>query len=212
MIPVSVQPGTIGPAGAVPVEPRDRDRGVGFGDVGVEALEIYRFNFGDRPTSRVLPALFNNLAAVSMERGELDRAEELYSEGEQVVLETLGDEHWMMFHFAGRKAQIRVKRNDPAVEAELRQLVETWQPRFGDHWRIADVHSMLGESLSRQGRCEEAEPLLIESFEKLVAVADANPQRAGYERLAEHFSRCGDASRAEPYAAMLPAAKNSTDS
>lgn len=170
-----------------------------------EALDIYRFNFGGRKTSRVLPALLNNLATVAFDRGNFELAERSFLEARKVVAETMGADHVLGLHLDIRLARVHMRLGDPDVEATLRRLIEVWQPRLGaDHWRLHEARGVLGETLSFEGRCDEAEPLLIESFERLLDTAGANAKTAALDRLREHFERCGRTETAiEPFAVRL---------
>ncbi|MCP3959385.1 MAG: serine/threonine protein kinase [bacterium] len=156
-------------------------------DAFSEAIDLQRENF-----SRDLPQLLNNLAAVRFDQGNYEGAEELYRGARAASVERSGPDHWTIYFFDLRIASTRTHQG-AAEEAEtfLRSLLEHWRPELGDHWRIDEGISILGESVSAQGRCEEAEVLLVESFEKLVERARHRTQSDALERLRVHFDRCG---------------------
>lgn len=68
---------------------------------------------------------------------------------------------------------------------------------------MAEGRGVLGEIFSLQGACDRAEPLLVESFEKIVAEANHNAEQQALDRLRAHFERCGRPEAVAPFAARL---------
>jgi len=74
-----------------------------------------------------------------------------------------------------------------AAEAEglLREALAAvephWTPGSENHWRVMDLKSQVGDALLQQGRLVEAEPLLLEGYERLDAsrLASGEKARAG---------------------------------
>ena len=129
-----------------------------------EAIRLQRELFGKEDSF-----LLNNLAGVEFARGDFAAAEELYLAGRAVVVDTAGPESKSLYSFDVRIAASKIGQGQAAeAEASLRRLLEHWGPRFGDHWRLDHGTNILGHSISVQGRCEEAEKLLVQSFERLL--------------------------------------------
>ncbi len=168
-----------------------------------EALEIKRVNFGDDHAD---PWVLNNLGAVLYAMGNNEGAEEVFREGRAAVVKTRGPEHSMTLAFDLWIARARIRQGAAAeAEANLRPLLEQWGGVLGDHWRIHLGRSILGESLSVQGRCEEAEPLLMASFDRLLERPRERTQRDVFWRLRGHLERCGQPERVAQYEAILEA-------
>ncbi len=168
-----------------------------------EAVELQRDNFGEEHANAFL---LNNLAGVLYARGDFAAAEGLYRQALEVTIESRGRRHWTVFVFELRIARTRIRQGAAAeAEAQLRRLLELWHPELGEHWRIDEGRSILGESVSAQGRCEEAEPLLVDSFERLLGEATDRTRQDAFSRLREHLERCGKAQEAARFEAMLQA-------
>ena len=75
--------------------------------------------------------MLNNLAAVSFDLGHFDDAERWYEESQQIIIETLGAEHWLNFHFALRLARIAMR--PPRVSSGAKR---NWE-RFTSGGRIS---------------------------------------------------------------------------
>jgi serine/threonine-protein kinase len=74
------------------------------------------------------------------------------------------------------------------------------------HWQVASAQSALGRCLVKQGRFREAEPLLVESFERLSA--DRGPKhertRDALRNLVEMYEAWGRPDTATKYRARQP--------
>ena len=169
-----------------------------------EAMALQQEIFGDEhPNVFVL----NNLAGVRYAMGELDSAAELYRRALDAIAEDAGSDHWMNYFFALRIEKVRIRQGEAAqAEGHLRRLLERWRPKLGEHWQIDEGTSLLGASLSVQGRCRQAEELLVGSFERLLGRSKERTQRDALERLREHFERCGKPQEIVRFADMLAAA------
>ncbi len=96
-----------------------------------------------------------------------------------------------------------MRQGDAAgAEDHLRRALDIWRPELGDHWRVHQAVTILAASISIQGRCEEAEPLLVASFEKLLDRKERT-RRDAFERVREHFERCGKPQDVARFEAML---------
>ena len=166
-----------------------------------EALSLQRYNFGDLPMAPLLA----NLAGVHYAKGDYSQAESLHRQALDAVLSTSGPEHWLVYFYGVRIARTMIRQGAAAeAEASLRRLLERWRPELGaDHWRIDEGVSILGESVSVQQRCGEAEPLLIDSYERLLETTRDRTKRDALARLGEHLERCGRGQEFARYEAML---------
>ena len=164
-----------------------------------EAIRLQREFFGKDDDF-----LLNNLAGVEMARGNYQTAEELYRAGRAVVVDTRGPESKSLFGFDVRIASAKIGQGTAAeAEASLRGLLEHWRPRLDGHWRFDHGTNILGHAVSVQGRCDEAEAILVPSFERLLSNTRDRVKRDALERLSEHLERCGKPGEIPRYAAML---------
>ena len=155
-----------------------------------ELIELQRASFGEDYRD---PLTLANLAGLRYGQGDYSTTMELYQQALEEVLKASGGDHWMVYVFQVATEDARIQHGDP-VEAELRlrSLLDVWRPKLGeDHWRIAQGESVLGESLSLQGQYEEAEPLLTESYRKIVEGARERQKQDALKRLREHLERSG---------------------
>ena len=167
-----------------------------------EVLELEHKSFGEDYRE---PATYANLAGVRFARGDWTGAQELYHEALDAVLESSGPEDWRVFLFELGIEQARLRGGGAAAaEDRLRRLLELWRPRLGDdHSRILQAKSVLGEAVSVQGRCGEAEPLLVESYRLLLEGARHRHKLDAFERLSDHFERCGQRQEIAVWESML---------
>ncbi|MEM7587458.1 MAG: serine/threonine-protein kinase [Acidobacteriota bacterium] len=172
-----------------------------------EALAIQLENFGPEHPD---PWVLSNLGAVLYARGDNEQAEAVFREGLAAVLDMRGPEHVGVFAIELWIARTRI-RQDAAGEAEvsLRPLLARWERKLGDHWRIHLGRSVLAESISVQGRCAEAEPLLLDSFHRLMERPRERTKRDVFWRLRDHLERCGQPDRVVHYEALLEASLDS---
>ena len=71
-----------------------------------------------------------------------------------------------------------LRTGEPArAEAPLREALEIREEALGDHWARYNAMSLLGASLAGQEKHADAEPLLVEAFEKM-----APPERLASRR------------------------------
>ena len=168
-----------------------------------EALQLQQEIFGDAYKDLIL---IQNLGGLRYAMGDYADAERLYHEALAVVLDRFGPEHWRVLSLGMRIARTRTQQGAAAeAERQVRQLLNR-SLVSKDHLMTDEARSILGESLSVQGRCAEAGPTLVESFEAILAKTDSNRRRQdAFDRLREHFERCGEPADIARYAAMLKA-------
>ncbi len=166
-----------------------------------EAVELQRSNFGPEHDNDFL---LNNLAGVLFAMGDVSAAEALYREARDIAVRQRGPKHWTVFVFELRIARCRTLQG-ATVEAEhsLRELLDTWRPELENHWRYQEGLSILGESLSTQGRCDEAGPILTDAFENLLGKATERTRRDAFERLRSHLERCGQSEQIASFEAKI---------
>ncbi|HEX7050199.1 MAG TPA: serine/threonine-protein kinase [Longimicrobiales bacterium] len=159
-----------------------------------ESLALRRELYGDRHPE-VARALAN-LAALESDRGHAAIAERLYRQALTLRRELLGDSHPDVARTALALGLLLHRRgDDAAAEPLLREAVaiRRAQPSSAPAWRLAEAESALGACLSALGHPDEAEPLLVRSYDVLRATrgAAAPETRRARERLDEHRARVG---------------------
>ena len=167
-----------------------------------DLIHLQRASFGEDYKD---PFTLANLAGLKFGRGDNAAAIALYREALAAVHESSGPDHWMAFVFALAIEDARIQGGDPEqAEGQLRSLLTLWRPRLGeDNWRIAQAESVLGESVSLQGRCQEAEPLVTEGYAVVREHARGERRkRDAFERLRRHFERCGQPQKIARYESM----------
>ena len=166
-----------------------------------DALHLHREVFGDRYPDLIL---IKNFAGVRYAMGDFAGAERSYREALAVVLDRYGPKHRRVLSLGLRIARCRTHQGAAGeAEREVRRLLER-RLVDDDHLLNDEGRSVLGESLSVQGRCEEAQPALVGSFEAILArQTSARVRQDAFDRLRDHFERCGRPREIDRYAAML---------
>ncbi|MFL6576515.1 MAG: tetratricopeptide repeat protein, partial [Povalibacter sp.] len=87
----------------------------------------------------------------------------------------------------------------PDAEAVLTASMNRWKRTSAPAWRSARSASALGETLYREGRIQEAEKYLVQSFRDLTADngADADTRRKARERVARFYTDRGQRQKLE---------------
>ena len=118
-----------------------------------------------------------------------------------------GSGHSLVLHLELWIADVSIRQGRAAeVEPGLRRLIEHRRSSLGDdHWRIAQARSILGACLSAQGRFDEAEPLLVAAYERLLEGARARYIDDALGRLRQHLERAGKAHEIAAYEARRAA-------
>ena len=105
------------------------------------------------------------------------------------------------------------RRDYVAAESVLRQSIDAWREARGEgHWQIADLESRLGACLTRLGRYEEAEPLLVQRYaelEDVLGTTDIHTRKA-LDRIVSLYKAWGKPSQAAEWRARRPAAPPDT--
>jgi eukaryotic-like serine/threonine-protein kinase len=165
-----------------------------------ESLRLKRRLYGDRHLEIAIG--LNNLASVLRDTRRYDEAEAAHREALEIVRAQLGEEHLRSWAMLANHAMTLTARGDcePAVrmmEASIAGLRRT-APR--DRSRLARQQRWLGACLTRLGRFDEAEAVLLESYSALLALREEDRfvrEAAGH--LADLYTAWGKPARAEEY-------------
>ena len=166
-----------------------------------EAMDLQRETFGAEYPDLIL---IKNFAGVRYAMGDYAGAERSYREALAVVLDRYGTEHWRVLSLGTRIARTRTHQGAAAeAERQVRRLLARHLVA-DDNLLNDEARSVLGESLSVQGRCDEAGPALVESFTAILAKTDsARRRRDAFDRLRDHLERCDEPQALDRYEAML---------
>jgi tetratricopeptide (TPR) repeat protein len=122
-------------------------------------------------------ASLNNLAQLHQKQGRLAEAETLFAQIVDIRRRTLAPDHPNTISAISSLGQVRLQRGDAAgAEPLLREAVAAYERSHDDSWRRYYAQSVLGASLLRAGRYEEAEPLLDQGYAELVRRRASIPQ------------------------------------
>ena len=133
-----------------------------------EAVALQRRLSGSHSPSAA--ATLKNLGDLQLLIGELEAAEASYVESRRMVEEFFGESHFAVLVNLAGLASVRLRQGRPAeAEALLRGWLERWGDGLQSRYLRGLGESVLGESLVAQGRFEEAGPLLLRSYEAILA-------------------------------------------
>jgi eukaryotic-like serine/threonine-protein kinase len=108
------------------------------------------------------------LAAVLMRRAKYAEADEELRRALDTFSSTLPPDHQYVASAEHLLGETLVQRNQlEAAESVFRAAMNRWKRTSAPEWRVAASASGLGESLYRQGRVDEAEKYLVESYRTL---------------------------------------------
>ncbi|HEY3246049.1 MAG TPA: serine/threonine-protein kinase [Phycisphaerae bacterium] len=170
-----------------------------------EALEMRRGFLGeDHPA---LAQSLYRLAALGFAQGDAVRAEARCSEALALQRPRLRERHPEIADSLCLLGRIRLVAGSAAeAEHDLRDALAIRREAIPNHWRTAEAESVLGECLIKQGRFDEAEPLLLRSYPIIrERRGAASPDtRAAVQRLVECYDGSGK-SGGDEYRALLKA-------
>jgi tetratricopeptide (TPR) repeat protein len=169
-----------------------------------EALPVYAEVLGDgHPFTAIVKG---NLASALYPQAKTDEAERLWRQ----AIETLRGANIDQGFAATRMVDLAVLLMDRAdnEEAEqfLRDALEIYRPGLPEtRWPMVETQSSLGACLAGQGRFEEAEPLLLDSFTALrdERGLDHASTQLTITRLVSLYVEWGRSDDAESYRRML---------
>lgn len=171
-----------------------------------EALAINRDLYGDKGHFNVVRAL-NNFGLARSKLSDHEEAASLLEEAVEMAAELK----------APPTAQAQIERNWAASLTELdpgraefiaRRALEAFADR-PDDWRRYDTESVIGGTLTPQGRYREAEDLLLDSYPSLLKEVpggkDSRYAKEARGRIVDLYEAWGKPDLADPYRDTIPA-------
>lgn len=140
-----------------------------------------------------------------MRRGELARARTLIDEAVEVDRTVLGPDAPGMGVSLGGAAEVRRRQGDaPAAERMYREAVDVLRKTFPPtHPRVLAARAGMGLAMADQGRGDEAEALLLSTWEQANDIGDGGvTQRDVAEKLATFYEGAGDDAEAARWRAL----------
>jgi len=134
------------------------------------------------------------LATVLMKQAKFAEAEELLRQTLDLFARNLPPDHQYIAsteHYLGEALLATGKLAE--AEQVLTAAMNRWQRTGAATWRSARSANALGEVLHRQGRNQEAETHLVQSYRELIAdpAAEADCQRLARERITKFYVATG---------------------
>jgi tetratricopeptide (TPR) repeat protein len=134
------------------------------------------------------------LATVLMKQAKFAEAEELLRQTLDLFARNLPPDHQYIAsteHYLGEALLATGKLAE--AEQVLTAAMNRWQRTGAATWRSARSANALGEVLHRQGRNQEAETHLVQSYRELIAdpAAEADSQRLARERITKFYVATG---------------------
>jgi len=122
----------------------------------------------------------NHLSIALLHQHRLAEAQSLIDRAIAIVRPILRPDHPRLAMYLVNRARVQLARGDlDSVEPTLRQVLEQRQRLYpADDWRIAQVQSLLGETLTRQAHYAEAETLLLDAANLLKPVSGSQAQES----------------------------------
>jgi eukaryotic-like serine/threonine-protein kinase len=173
-----------------------------------EALKISRITFGQK---HVMTAnIATNLSITLIHLRKYPEAETVLREGLTILAATVPPDHQYIAsaeYFLG-EVLLATKRPREA-EAVLVASMNRWQRAGAPPWRAMRSASALGEAIYRQGRTQEAEKYLSESFRTLSADANADSEAKvkAHERFIRYVKKSSPNDRSAPTAPPIAATR-----
>jgi len=167
-----------------------------------EALALDRKLLGDGHPYVAMD--LNALGLVLRDQGHFDDALPLVDEAIGIIQRAEGDDSLNMALYLGARAALYLRMGRAAdAEPEVGSALKIQESQLpAGHWRILQTRSIQGEVLAALGRGQEAERLLVDSYE---ALREQLGERNGYTRRAKQAVRAfyqstGRPDRAAAYA------------
>jgi len=146
----------------------------------------------------------NLLGKICLDKNLLEEAEAEYREAEAMFARLYENRGARIAAPLEGLGKVHMKRGQPAA-AELcfRRALELRTAATPKHWLTACALVLVGDSLAGQDRFEEAEPLMLDGYEKLRTARKRNDMytRQAAERIAALYDRWGQPARAEEWRA-----------
>lgn len=178
-----------------------------------EALAIQRKQYGD--DHRATANTKNNLASALLGQGDFLAAEALYRDVSRIFRREYGDRPITGVPLLGLgKCLRRLGRNDEA-ERFLRDALATLgkDTRRSEVWRLCEAHVELGLCLIANRQFEQAEPVLVKSWELSQQIERADKKsNAPQLALVELYKAWGKSESAAKWQERLGASENAASS
>ncbi len=166
-----------------------------------QVLEIQRRVQGDdRPETLTTMVL---LGSLKWSEGRYADAEQLVSRALEAQRRVLGNQHPRTMNSLVWQGRARLQQHKYVqAETSFREALNTYKKISPEIWQRYNCQSLLGASLAGERRYDEAEPLLVAAYEKMVqrrnkipAASQPDLESAGTEivRLYEDWGRPGKA-------------------
>jgi len=171
-----------------------------------EALSIQEQVLGEDHLD-LFPTYFN-LARLEQARGRFDEAVSLFDRSAEIRRQIGRENDSNLLLINLRQEEVRIERGEARdAERRLRVLLAHWGKlrAAADDPLLATGESLLGLAMSRGGAGDEAEKLLVGSFEKLLVRGRHRHQREALERLGQHLEKHGRNSEIGEYRVRLEA-------
>jgi non-specific serine/threonine protein kinase/serine/threonine-protein kinase len=169
-----------------------------------EAQEMLYRVYGDEHPE--IAQTLDNVAFFLVDKGDYARAEEMTRQALELNRKLLGDEHPRVGDSLVGLAGLLLRRGEiaEAEEMALRALAIYRATLPPDHLKTVSAEAMLGDVRVAQGRFEEAEPLVVGSYERMVARKERAPERRrGLESVIALYDAWGRPEEAGRYRALL---------
>jgi len=164
-----------------------------------EALDIDRRLLGERHS--ITMTVMNNLAGIRRDMGDYARAEPMYREVLRLRREVYPDEWVQAYPLHGLGWVLTEEGKAEEAEGYLRESLRVLEGRFQqDRPLIQIARSTLGRCLARQGRYEEAEPLLVGAWEATEGKVGPRVESLLRRRLVEFYEDWGRPEDAQRFA------------
>jgi tetratricopeptide (TPR) repeat protein len=178
-------------------------------DFSRQALDTYRAAYsGDHPD---IAYGLQNLASWLVEQGDYLTAEDMLEEALAINQRVLPQDHPDVAITRSGMAVLLLETDRPEAALEMATTAnDSLIQSYGEeHWRTNWAQSLRGAALSTLKRFDEAEPLLVNSYESLKNNSGARPVlvRTELEIVATLYTAWGRPEDAEPYIALLNASK-----
>jgi serine/threonine protein kinase/tetratricopeptide (TPR) repeat protein len=170
----------------------------------LQALEMRRQLF-TKPHPRVARSL-NNLGHVSQALGDMRAAEAYYRAALSMAEETLQADDPERATYLRNLASVMISEGKAAeAEASARKAGEVFRASKSRPWQIADADSVLGASLAAQGKFQEAEQLLTQSYPILLKDSGDGAKHAAEarQRIVDLYTAWGKPERAAVFRAKV---------
>ncbi|HRK30737.1 MAG TPA: tetratricopeptide repeat protein [Tepidisphaeraceae bacterium] len=162
--------------------------------VQTRALDLARSLDGDTSASAAIAT--DMLGCIARDRGQLDRAVELFRDALKIRRQILPAEHPDIAAAMSQLADALTRADQsPAEAVELATAALAVRQRvFGEsHWATCNTRSVLGAALAANGKAAEAEPLLLQSYDGLKTGSSlgVRPQVDAANRLVVFYEKMG---------------------